>query len=281
MDIRKSAKKILGEDIFEQIRKSDVGHIYKPRSGSGVAIDEIRMSLQIVPRAILSYLTSHLKDMKDGETKEMELPFVDAKLTVNKISDDVYHGEFYSNGRVVSEFKHRTIPAIGVIMMTTFELYDVKEIPNQQGIISEDVVCRLQKIIDERLYLRNLIQSVVREEISQKEAIERYINQKVSSVFKVEDEEVKSSNEDDKKSKLRDFLERKKEVVLDKASLECPDCGNVIHKKEELEIKPCICFGVETSIKLKKKEKDTYVFKFPKSFDEDNRNMLLEIINKE
>jgi hypothetical protein len=314
-----AAKKILGEDIFDQIKKSDVGAIYKPESGTAVAMQELQMALQIVPRAVLSYLMSNLKDLEKGHSLQLKLPFADATLEVTKIGADTYNGTIHSKGKIQNEFNYRTIPAIGVIIMTTFELYDLKDLPVQDESKKDDID-KLQKLIDERLYLRNLISMVLEEKLSQKEAIERFMSQKIGSMFhilppKIEEEqeeeqeemeqselsedednqgelsedeveEIKVDIKKDKKSKLKEFLESRKEhtkkVEIKKEELVCGDCGSKIEKTEKA-IKPCICFGalIDSPVKIKKSEGSVYTVKFPKEFDSENINMFIRILKKQ
>ena len=314
-----AAKKILGEDIFDQIKKSDVGAIYKPESGTAVAMQELQMALQIVPRAVLSYLMSNLKHLEKGHSLQLKLPFADATLEVTKIGADTYNGTIHSKGKIQSEFNYRTIPAIGVIIMTTFELYDLKDLPVQDESKKDDID-KLQKLIDERLYLRNLISMVLEEKLSQKEAIERFMSQKIGNMFHIlppkqveeesieEQEEIEQSemSEDevsgelaeeevedikvdikkDKKSKLKEFLENRKEhtkkVEIKKEELVCGDCGSKIEKTEKV-LKPCVCFGalIDSHIKIKKSEGSVYTIKFPKDFDSENISMFVRILKKQ
>ena len=322
-----AAKKILGEDIFDQIKKSDVGAIYKPESGTAVAMQELQMALQIVPRAVLSFLMSNLKNLDKGHSLQLKLPFADATLEVTKIGADTYNGVIHSKGKINNEFNYRTIPAIGVIIMTTFELYDLKDLPVQDE-SKQDNIDKLQKLIDERLYLRNLISMVLEEKLSQKEAIERFMSQKIGNMFHIlppkeevsqEEEEEEIDEEDseeieqselsdedeiqgnltedevkeikvdikkDKKNKLKEFLESRKEhtkkVQIKKEELVCGDCGSKIEKTEK-SIKPCICFGalIDNYVKIKKNEGNFYTIKFPKQFDSENIKMFVSILKKQ
>lgn len=302
------AKKLLGEDIFEEIKKSEA--IFKPDSKTALDPDEIKVALQIVPRAVLGLLIAHLKPLQVGGNIELQLPFADAKLHVNKISHDVYSGDISGNGRRITEFKYRSLPGIGLILMSTFELYEVADLDKIKNEKNSEIydVNKLHEIIDERLRLNALIRNVVDQRISEREAIQKLINERLSEHFadvEEEDEdeeflhseddgesvEILSNSEEDimdstaKKSKLREFLEnrekkRQEQVELDKnEKISCPDCKTNLYKGED-SFKLCICFGehYNKDIKIKKTENGKFKFKFPKSFDTDNVELLLEAI---
>lgn len=329
----KIAKDILGEDIFEVLEKAEVGSgIFKQSTKTALDPEEIKIALQIVPRAVLSFLIAHLKPLEVGGTIDLELPFCDGQLHVNKLTHDVYGGYIVSKGQRQAEFQYRSLPSIGLILLSTFELYDMADIGNIRHEVKEekeDKYQKLQDIIDERLKLKALIQSVVDQRISEREAIEKLIADKLAEQFEslqnqieevededeeedvdveeIEDEDVEGeplqSEEElsveivddsgnsieeskySKKSKLKDFLEnrerkRQQKVELDKnEKINCPDCGINLYKGEK-NFKLCICFGEHHNkeIKFKKFENGKIKFKFPKSFDIDNIEMLLDAI---
>lgn len=325
------AKKLLGEDIFEKLNKAEVGSgIYKPDTRTALDPEELRIALQIVPKAIISYLVANLKPLKEGGNKELNLPFADARLHVTKVSHDVYMGEIYENGQRKTEFKYRSLPGIGIILMSTFELYDMADIDkiNTEEPKDKDKELEIQKIIDERMRLHCLIKDVVDQRISQREAIQQMINEKISNTIVIHDEDhnhyeddeedidedyeeeyeedhdedgldidINDSDEDQdeseedimdnisKKSKLKQFLDnrekkRDEKVELDKSEkITCPDCTTDIYKGGS-HFKLCLCYGdhYNKNIKIKKTEDGKFNFKFPKSFDTDNVEMLLEAI---
>jgi hypothetical protein len=304
-------KNILGEDFFEELKKSEIGSgIFKPDTKTALDPSEIKIALQIVPKTILSFLIFNLKHLDKGSNIDLPLPFADAVLHVNKISNDVYTGDIVSKGKRITEFKYRSLPGIGLILMSTFELYDMDDLGKIRNEKTEDdKIDKLQDIIDERLKLNALVRSVVDQRISEREAIQQIVNDRLSEQFEYEDEEEEEesfeeplhSEEEDsveiledskedimdsqaKKSKLKEFLDnrekkRQEQVELDKSEIGCPDCGTNLYKGEG-HFKLCICYGenYNKEIKIKKTQDGKFDFKFPKSFDTDNVEMLLEAI---
>jgi hypothetical protein len=308
-------KKLLGRDIFDELKKAEIGSgIFKPDTRTTVDPEEIRIALQIVPRAVLSYLVANLKSLEIGGNKELNLPFANAQMHVTKISHDVYMGEIYENGKRKTEFKYRSLPGIGLIVMSTFELYDMVDLDKikEEKIEEEPKMSKLQDIIDQRLKLHCLIKDVVDQRISEREAIRQLIQDKISEAinikeldtdeddedesedldidFSEESEDLEESEEDimdsiSKKSKLKDFLDsrekkRQEKVELDKSEkISCPDCKTNIYKGED-SFKLCLCYGehYNEKIKVKKTEDGRYKFNFPKSFNTDNVELLLDAI---
>lgn len=307
------AKKVLGEDIFEELKKAEIGSgIFKPDTRTALDPEEIKIALQIVPRAILSYLVANLKNLTKGNGIDLHLPFADAQMHVTKVSHDVYSGEIYERGQRKTEFKYRSLPGVGLILMSTFELYDMADFGSirEEKPEENNKFDQLQQIIDERLKLHSLIKEVVDQRISEREAIKQIINDRIAETFQYEDEEEELQIEDDepihcddedvelveeseedimdsqcKKSKLKEFLEnrekkRQEHVELDKnEKISCPDCGSGLYKGEN-HFNLCLCYGehYNKDIKIKKAEYGKYKFNFPKSFDIDNIEMLLEAI---
>ena len=284
---QKTVKSILGEDVFEVLEKSQ---IYKPNTKTAVDPEEIRVALEIVPRAVLGFLFANLKHRQIGETVELPLPFApNASLLVNKHGPDNYKGEVIENGYRVSEFQSRSLPSIGLILLTQFELYDMALIDkvDKQPRDSEKTE-KLQDVIDERLSLHRLVHDVVERKLSEREAINKLIRERlhnhITLVNTPKQEEIKEVDESmEKKSKLKQFLEnrekRKEEhIEIDKSEIKCPDCTSTLHKKENDYIKLCVCFGehMGNKIKIKKSENKKVKLKFPKSFNIDNIEMLLD-----
>ena len=324
----KIAKDILGGDIFDVIKKSEISSgIFKQSTKTAVDPEEIKIALQIVPRAILSFLISHLKPLEVGGILDIELPFCEGQLHINKLTHDVYGGYIACRGKKEAEFKYRSLPSIGLIILSTFELYDMADIENVSYEVKEseeDKYRKLQDLIDERLKLKCLIQSVVDQRISERDAIKQLIADKLAEQVEslqneeIEDEEIEDEESDvegdvegeplesedeldieikdesgetmeelskNKKSKLKEFLQsrekkRQEKVDLDKnEEISCPDCGTNLYKGEN-HFKLCVCYGDfhNKEIKFKKSEDGKIKFKFPKTFDLDNIEMLLDAI---
>jgi hypothetical protein len=293
---KKVVTSILGDDFFEALDKSEIGGgLVKLSTRTSLDPEEIRISLQIVPRTILSYLFANLTYRPVNDVIDLDLPFaINAKLHLNKKGPDNYNGEVIQDGKVLYEIKHRSIPGIGLILLTTFELYNLslldeikQQLPPEPQ--EESRVDKLQDMIDDRLCMHRLIQDVVDKRMSEREAINRLIKEKLHSHIMQASYQTKEEEpmEETKKSKLREFLEsrekkRDESFELDKNEISCPDCGTTLHKNEDKVIKLCICYGdhMNKEIKINKQEDDKVKLKFPKSFDIDNIEMLLEALKQ-
>lgn len=295
----KIVKSILGEDIFDVLKKSA---IYKPETKTALQPEEIRIALEIVPRSVLSFLFANLKTKEVHDVIDLDLPWaLNAKLHVNKLGSDNYSGEITKEGKRIYEFQHRSLPSIGLILLSVFELYDLDMLNEikEKPVLNEtqEKIGKLQELIDERLMLHSLIRDVVDKRLFEREAISRLIKEKLTehvlstSVIQVDkkEEPKEDSMEDNKKSKLRQFLEnrekkRQESVEIDKSEdIACPDCKTIIHKKDSKEIRPCICYGefFGKSIKVDVAKDGKVQIKFPKTFDIENVEMLLEALKKQ
>lgn len=280
----KLIKSLLGKDIFQDLEKAE---LYNSQTNTTNDPKEIAIALQIVPRVVLTYLISHLKSMQIGDIKELTLPFAEGRLSVNKLSNDVYSGEVFSTDhKKLYHFKYRSLPAIGLVLMSTFELYDMSEMnAAKENVVEVDQEQRLQALIDEKLKFHALIRDVVDQRIAEREVLQQMLLNKLkSAIFTQQPVENEMK---DKKLKLKEFLESRQKKIedtgseeLDKSdSLSCPDCTGSIYKSGDAHIKCCICFGEfhNKDIKFEKKE-GRVSFKFPKNFDKENIDMLLDTI---
>ena len=282
-----TVKSILGEDIFDTLEKAEIGTgIFKENTKTATDVGDIKVALQIVPRAVLGWVFSNFKWREEGENIDLELPFANGRIQATKLSPDNYSGEIIQEGKRIARFKYRSLPAIGLILMSTFELYDMAqldEIKKDKTPQQETQIDKLQDIIDERLKLQSLICSVVDKRMSEREAIKEMIQSRLNQSIVIasschEEEEVM---EDDKKSKLREFLDNrekkaKEPVELDKSEVKCPDCQFTLHKSEDKHIKLCVCYGefMAKDIKIQKSQDGKVKLKFPKKFGIDNIEML-------
>jgi ribosomal protein L37AE/L43A len=291
----KLVKSILGDDIFDELKKSS---IYKPETKTALDPEEIRVALEIVPRSVLSFLFANLKYRPVNDIIDVDLPWaMNAKLHVNKLGMDNYSGEITQDGKRLYEFQHRSMPSLGLILLSVFELYDIEllnEIKQKQDQPKNDRIERLQDVIDERLAMHSLIRDVVDKRISEREAINKLIKERLSdhiaeTQIKAEEPKEEQPMEETNKSKLRQFLENREKkrsdaVELDKSEdIKCPDCKITIYKKETTEIIPCVCYGEHMAkpIKITKNEDGKVKIKFPKSFDIENIEMLLDALKKQ
>lgn len=287
---------LLGRDIFDHLEKSEItGGIMKLNTNTAIDPSEIKIALQIVPRSVLTYLFMNLKYRSTGDAIELKLPFADAILNVNKLSPDNYSGEIIKDGKKLSEFKYRSLPGIGLILMSSLELYDVAQLDEiKPSDYHSEKAQGLQDIIDERIKMYDLVQSVVDRRLMEKDALKELVRQRLTQeIFSIpvppkmveqvpthhEDESMQEPN---KKSRLKQFLESRENkhqqnVELDKTEISCPDCGCSLYKGED-KINLCVCFGefAYKDIKIIKNEDGSVKVKFPKKFGIDNIEMLLD-----
>jgi hypothetical protein len=300
MNHTKWVEKILGNDFFESLQKTE---IFKPQTRTNLDSEEISIAYKIVPKIVLNFLIENLKPMAIGHNKTISLlPIgITGDLLVNKLSKDVYSGDITSEGKRVYEYQYRSIPGIGIILLTTFEMYDLQlDAPNHEFFEEEkqeikpeiNHFAHIEEAIEERLKLNKLISEVVDKRISEKEAIERLVNNKLAEIFLkvsevVEEKEEKAEEIKVEKPSIKDFLDRKaKKHSLEflKSDINCPDCGVNLYKKESEIIKGCICYGFGpeekgADIKVCKNE-DKISLRFNKSWDDESIQKLIKTIKK-
>lgn len=299
-------KNMLGESFLEDLSKFEMINL---KTDTAISHEEIADAFKVVPRVVMSWLISNLTPMSNGEAKEFNLPFskaYGAKLAVTKIANDVYHGEAFKNGERISKFLYRSIPGIGLVLLTSFELYDVDDlIVSTEVAFSKNVTNKEQppifdlsgayqnigKMIDEKLALRDLIERVVDRKLQQQEAVKELFLIRMASEIKKSNPAPKpiSSDKTEKKEKkplkLKKFLDKKKPklhtTALNKAEIiHCPDCGTAIFS-EKKGFSGCICFGNNrnSTVTLKKTDKNVKI-SFSKDWDIENIEMLLKILQK-
>jgi hypothetical protein len=276
----KLIKSILGDDFFEVLEKN--ADVYKMYSRTATGIDEMATGLRIVPRAIISFLISSLSDLQVNNGRDIELPFEPGCfIHVTKKDQDTYSGHIYTKGKKINEFNNRSLPGIGLVLMTTFELYDIENLKNSREEEKETFdVSKLQEVIDERLRLHLLVSRVVDQKIAQRDAVEILVKEKLAQALTYKEE----AKEESKSSKLKSYLEHKKrqdEAHIEKTeSIYCPDCGDHLYKGGK-SLTLCICYGEDwnKNIKIQKNEKNIKM-KFPKSMDAENIEMLLQTLKQ-
>lgn len=269
--------KTLGKDFFESLEKFE---LWKPKTKTVTDHEELRSALAIVPKVIISFLTKELAPMALEETKEIELPLPSRPiLKATKKENDCYTGEILDHNKMIAEFKYRPIPGIGLIILSTYELYNEKEA--QEKSQDKDLDEKIQKIIDERLALNSLVEKVVEKQIREKEAVNKLLLSKLTQ-----------SLENPKKSigseKLNKFIENRKNkeknrefvVQMTKAEhINCPDCRKEIF--DGTVFSGCLCLGSDMDKKVFfKKTEEGFKIKFPKSFDVENIEMLLDVLRR-
>lgn len=311
-------KKTLGEDFLQSLEKFE---LWKPRTKTTVDHEEIKTALKIVPRAIMSLMIAELAPMKLGETKEIGLPLPGgAMLRATKHERDVYSGDIEQDNKIIVDFKYRSIPGVGLVVMSAFELYDLEELhKNPTVAIPEETDLKIQRMIDERMALHSLVEKVVENKIEQRDAIQQLILAKLTDKHRkiaelrdvnesttpqtdpyfrgmtnglevaktvLDGSEPKFIETPKKTSPLKGFLEGRKDkikknefvIYMNKGEIVCCDsCGKEIFN--ESAYSGCICMGsdMDNKIHIKKTENGVKV-RFPKSWDPENIEMLLEVL---
>lgn len=276
---------MLGESFLEDLSKAEV---VKPITQTVVDHQELASALKIVPRIVMSWLTKNLAPMKAGDLIKLDLPFPQSKnsrIEAKKLTDDVYSGEIIRDNKIVNRFLYRTIPGIGLILLTTFEMYEMEELDKEQP---KDVSDFVQSLVEEKLKLKDLVEKVVEKKLSERDAIESLVLAKINSKMAEKAVEVKEEPKDLVKNSpskpLKTFLDKRKKkqhaVPLNKSEIYCPDCGGVVLKSDT--ITPCICYGENRNSKISlKKTESNYLLTFSNSWDRENIEMILELLRKE
>jgi len=282
--------KALGEDFLESLAKSD---LWKPGTKTVTELEDIQIGLQVVPRTVMSFLISHLTPMQVGEHKEIQFPMAhSAVIHVDKHEKDTYSGEIFQENKKITEFKFRSIPGVGLVVMSAFELYELQDIKPEKSCDS-DLGAKVQALIDERLAFRDMVNKVIDQKISEREAITALFMKKLNN--SIEQPQLDKKEESvtniqlpktgvqlkEKGSPLRGFLNRKKNKkefsvqILKGETASCPDCRTDIFDGKS--INTCICFGDPGKVYLKKTE-DGIKVRFGSGWDVDNINLLLEVL---
>lgn len=288
-------KKTLGEDFFESLAKFE---LWKPGTKTTVDHEEIKTALMIVPRTIMALLIRELTPMSLGETKEITLPVNAGKSMVRltKHERDVYSGEVHEDNKMIVDFKYRSIPGIGLVIMSAFELYDTEKLAEEhKQSPSEYITSKVQHLIDERIALHDLIGRVVDKKMQERDAIKQLLMAKISEALPVKEEahivhpalaDVPMAKSAKKESPLKGFLDSRKnknkpsEFSIQMAKGEhvnCPDCGKNIFDGQAFS--GCVCLGddMEKKIYIKKTEEGIKI-RFGRGWDHENIEMLLEVL---
>lgn len=290
-------KKTLGEDFFESLQKFD---LWKPGTKTVIDHEEIRTALQIVPRAVMSFLLREVMPMKIDENKEVQVPFDGgAVLKLTKHERDVYSGQLDQANKMVVDFKYRSLPGIGLILMSALELYDIDMLSQNDAKpdVAPDTMEHVQTMIDQRMELHDLIGKVVDRKIAAKDAIDKLILAKLTESLnkpKPKEDKVVISPPIDpvivetpkKVSPLKSFLETRKEklkknefsIELTKGeTVDCPDCKKNIFDGQVFA--GCVCLGDDRERKLYiKKTEEGIKVRFGRGWDIENMEMLLETL---
>lgn len=289
--------KTLGEDFFESLAKVE---LWKPGTRTTIDHEEIKTALQIVPHVVLALLESELIPMAIGETKELNLPFApNAMVRITKHERDVYSGEVEQDHKRIVDFKHRSLPGVGLVIMSAFELYDMSEKKTPHKDLAEDADKKIAKLIDERLALHRLVEDVVDGKLRQRDAVSQILLAKLTEALRAEKKPepivpapaipevsmMMSEPKAKKQSPVKAFLEKRKkpkEFVVEMAkgeNVHCPDCGKNIF--DGTLYAGCICLGDDMDRKVfMKKTEDGIKFRFARGWDPENIEMVLEVLRK-
>jgi hypothetical protein len=296
MDFNSILSSLIGKELTETLIKSD--GIFKPNVAAVASIDEMHRGLSIVPKIVLKWLSLHLKNMQQSEVKDIQIPWNSkASLHVEKKENDLYSGHLLLNNKPIY-YTFRTLPGVGLILLSHLELYDLD---SKEEIQVPDFSKEISDQIDEKLKLIQLVENVVEKKLTQREAIEQLVKDKIQKILSSKEENVEIKEEsrpldlapqtvpDSKIRPLKAFLDSKREKNKVKFSLpiqfeknenlECPDCLKNIFLKGEY--KGCICFGDDEKNEafLKKNNKNTELY-VDMSWDKENIEMLMDIIKK-
>lgn len=311
--------KILDDEFLQSLAKS--ADLYKLGSNTILDPEEIRIGLKVVPRAVMSMLISELVPMEINSSKEIQLPFgIDALIRVNKNATDDYTGSIYSDNKKVYDFMNRSIPGLGIILLSTFELYELEELQKPHKEPSADH--EIQKLIDERMELHSLVAKVVENKIAEREAIHKLMMDKLTDALRdrkmdevhqkhqqildstqhlagfgaivgppaapisVGPKDIIKKEEAPKKgSPLKAFLERsknkpKEHYVQKCETMDCADCGKTIFGSSGYS--GCICYGENQNSKIfmRKNEKGELSISFSKNWSPENIEMLLDTLRR-
>jgi hypothetical protein len=284
-------RKALGQEGLEALQKTE---LFKLRANKVVDHGEIKTAMQVVPRTVLSLLQKELGSMKPNEGKDVTLPMdSNSVLHVTKYDSDVYSGEIRQDNKVIATFKDRTLPGVGLIIMSTFELYDVSQLPSMTVSSSPAIdELKVQQIIDERLNLRDFVRQVVDQKLTEREAIDSIIKMRLTQAMLEASKEKASEKpqevpmKDKEPTKLKQFMEKRAkraqefQISLGKSeTVICEDCKKEIFTKGAFS--GCICYGDDRNNKIFiKKNENGFTMRFPRSWDVENIQMLLETLQR-
>lgn len=286
--------KALGGDFLESLGSSlSKSEVFKIGTKTVTDTEDLFQGLTIVPRTLLNLLVRELSPMQIDDIKEIHIPGLeDTFIRVSKLERDSYSGQVFQKNVKINDFMHRSLPGLGLVLMTVLELYNFEDLDKEQS-ISADKHSEINRIIDERLNLHSLVNKVVDGKMQQKDAVQQLLMARLTEEFAKEKAIAKPKEEpkpvvivlQPKKRPLSDFVENRKKklgkkehfIQMQKSEqVSCPDCGNIIFS--EGAYSGCICFGSDDKKLYIKKSEDGIKVRFGKSWDKENIEMLLEVL---
>lgn len=221
--------------------------LYKPGTNTVVDHEELRTALQIVPRAVLSFLYHRLGPMSAGDHADIDLPVGEkgAVLRVDKHGPDVYSGTVEQGGKEVSRFKNRPLPGVGLTLMTAFEMYaPAAAAPELPPGMAEAV----QRIVDERIASSGRPARPLAKFMATASARRR--SAKAFQVEMAKGEEAR-----------------------------CPDCRQVIFRGNKFS--GCVCYGDDMRRGVKAtRDGSTVRLEFSRGWDPENMSMLVDALRR-
>lgn len=260
--------------------------LWKPGTKTVVDHEEIRTALMIVPRTIIAILIKELIPMLVEQSVEFSLDVGNnVKIKATKHERDVYSGTVEEDNKVLVDFKNRSVPGLGLVIMSAFELYNINDLPRSQKDSESVNHENVQKLIDDRLALHSIVERVVEHKIAQRDAIKNMMLMKLTSEIHNAPVHIEHIR---KGSPLKDFLELRKNkqkskefsVQLAKGEhVDCPDCGKQIFAAGAFS--GCVCLGddMDRKIFIKKSEEGVKI-RFGRGWDEENIELLLELLRR-
>jgi hypothetical protein len=227
-------KKYLGDSFESDMLKSEVGAILKPDANANVLPHEMYVSLQIVPRTVISLLVQKLKPLKPGQHTDIAWPTDSGaihNIHINKISSDLYSGEITGEGKVLAKFGYRSLPAVGLVIMSTYELYDKET--NKQDLQNPQIdYDKVQRIIDERIRMQALVEDVVSRKLSERDALQQLIMQRINDYLRVSESIKQKTPQENQHNNLEqsEYMEEHTEEESDE-----PEIDEIDVDKEVIE----------------------------------------------
>lgn len=252
----------------------------------------------------LMRVTKHERDVYSGELEDDNKKVVEFKLRalpgvglVIMSAFELYDMENLINSPVQPMESATQLPA---------------EAPEPKHNFAADADLKIQHLIDERLSLHELVGKVIDKKIIEREAVQQLVMAKLTEAIKLVNEKANEAHSiataaegravvavikaeaargvADKAAKkpkpLQSFLEKKQKKVFSiplhltkSESVSCPDCEKQIFNKTGFS--GCICYGNDMNKKVfLKKTENGIKLSFPKSWDPENIEMLLEVLKK-
>lgn len=293
-------KNALGDDFHKSLENVlSKSELYKPGTRTVTDTNDMYQGLQIVPKALMGLLIRELAPMKIGETKEIPIPAIGTViLRASKHERDSISGELIQDNNKITEFLNRSIPGIGLVLMSALELYDADSLDNKPP-MEPGKTLEIDKMIDERLNLHSLINKVVDGKLMERDAIRQLSMVRLHEMMAAPKPEPIVEKAEEKKEPipvelkpakkklaLQEFVENrnkklsKKEFSIEmikSESIDCSDCGQTIFG--DSGISACICYGSDMGRKVfLKKTEDGIKISFPKAWSTENIEMLLEVL---